>query len=304
LVAARGRAAASETEEATMETGNLVGTAFGEVLGLDIQADDLEAHRGALRQAIDEYGVLVVRDTAQDDDAFLRFAELFGTLQQTTKKPESDDRKDRAYEVSNVDAGGQITDRQSRARQLLLTARLWHTDYSFRTPSIRYTILAARTICPGGGTQFRDMRAAYDALPAEKKAVVDELVVVHDFERHHIIAGQEILPEDRERFPPVEHPLIRTHPATGRRSIYAGTHASHIAGWPFEDGRRLLDELDAFADQEQFVYTHDYRDGDIVLWDNRSVEHRQMPYDDTKYPRVMRRTAITDVDVPVGAAAA
>jgi alpha-ketoglutarate-dependent 2,4-dichlorophenoxyacetate dioxygenase len=284
-----------------VEIRKVAGSFVGEVIGLDITAGDLEQHRDSLRRAIDEYGVLVIRDTAQDDDAFLRFAELFGQLQPTTRKPESDERKDRAYAVSNVDEQGRITDPKSRARELLLSARLWHTDYSFRKPSIRYTILAARTICPGGGTQFRDMRAAYDALPAEKKAEIDELTVVHDFERHHIIAGHELLPGDRERFPPVEHPLVRTHPTTGRRSIYAGTHASHLAKMSTEDGRRVLDELDAFADQDQFVYTHDYRDGDIVLWDNRSVEHRQMPYDDTKYPRVMRRTAITDIDVPEAA---
>jgi alpha-ketoglutarate-dependent 2,4-dichlorophenoxyacetate dioxygenase len=286
-----------------MEIRKLGSTFVGEVTGLDIQAEDLAEHREVLVEAIDEHGVLVIRDTAQDDAAFIRLAELFGQLQPTMRKTE-EKRAEHAYNVSNVDAQGQITDRESRARALQLTSRRWHTDYSFCNPAIRYTLLAARTICPGGGTQFRDMRAAYDALPDELKAKVDELVTVHDVGMHFAVAGQEMSSEERELLPPVEHPLVRTHPTTGRRAIYAGGHASHIAGMPYDEGRRLLGELDAFADDERFLYTHDYRDGDIVIWDNRSVEHRQMPYDDTKYPRVMRRTAITDVDVSVAAAAA
>jgi alpha-ketoglutarate-dependent 2,4-dichlorophenoxyacetate dioxygenase len=293
-----------DTDEGrTVEVRRIDGSFAGEVIGLDILADDLEDRAQALTDAIDEYGVLVVRDTAQDDDAFMRFAALFGEFQTSTKKPSAKGDTAQAYAVSNVNDQGEITDRQTRERALGLTARQWHTDHSFRRPSIKYTILGARTIPPeGGGTQFRDMRAAYDALSDELKDKIDDLRTVHDFERHHVIAGQQINEDDREALPPVEQPLVRTHPTTGRRSIYAGIHADHIEGLPVEEGRALLDELDRFADQERFYYTHQYRPGDIVMWDNRSVEHRQMPWDDTKYPRVIKRTAIADLDVPVGAA--
>jgi len=99
---------------------------------------------------------------------------------------------------------------------------------------------------------------------------------------------------EKAALPPVEHPLVREHPTTGRKAIYAGSHAARIVGRSEEESERLVAEVDRLADDDRFAYTHRWRPGDILIWDNRSVEHRQMPYDDDNVKRVMRRATVQD----------
>ena len=93
-------------------------------------------------------------------------------------------------------------------------------------------------------------------------------------------------------YPPVRHPLVRTNPVNGRKSLFLGAHASHIEGMPLEEGRALLKELLAHVGQPQFVYSHRWTAGDLVVWDNRCVLHRATPYDTQRYKRLMQRTTV------------
>jgi alpha-ketoglutarate-dependent 2,4-dichlorophenoxyacetate dioxygenase len=178
-----------------------IGDSFAvEVVGLDITTDDRARHADELRAAIDEHGALVVRDTAQDDAAYIQFAQVFGELQRSTAKLRNPDsgKDDRLVDISNVDDIGEIAAADSIQRTIMLGARLWHTDNSFRNPSTRYTILAARTIATEGGeTQFRDMRAAYDALPDDLRTRIDDMRAIHDFEFSRKLSnGPEISPAE------------------------------------------------------------------------------------------------------------
>jgi alpha-ketoglutarate-dependent 2,4-dichlorophenoxyacetate dioxygenase len=175
-----------------------------------------------------------------------------------------------------------------------LANMLRHTDSSFkRIPSL-CSLLSARIVPPkGGATEFASARCAYPALPASMKARVERLVVVHDFawSRDQVRPGF-FTAEERAVYPPVRHPLVRTNPVNGRKSLFLGAHASHIEGLPIEEGRALLKELLAHVTQPQFCYRHEWKVGDLVIWDNRSILHRATPYDATRFKRLMQRTTI------------
>jgi alpha-ketoglutarate-dependent 2,4-dichlorophenoxyacetate dioxygenase len=157
-------------------------------------------------------------------------------------------------------------------------------------------LLSAREIPPEGGeTEFADLRAAYDALPAEKKRQLEGLVAEHSiFHSRGLHGFTEFNANVRSELPPVPQVLVRTHAGSGRKTLYLASHASHIIGWPVEEGRALIEELVAFATQPRFVYRHHWRVGDLVIWDDRCTMHRGRPYDEANYRRVLHRTTVSD----------
>jgi alpha-ketoglutarate-dependent 2,4-dichlorophenoxyacetate dioxygenase len=172
--------------------------------------------------------------------------------------------------------------------------RLWHSDSSFRATPAKYSLLSARAIpATGGDTEFADMRAAYDALDAEAKAEIEDLVCEHSLMYSRGLLGfSEFTPEEKATFKPVRQRLVRTHPVTGRKSLFLASHAGAIVGWPMPEARAFLRDLTEHATQRQFVYTHKWRLYDLVIWDNRQTMHRARPFRDTQEPRDMRRTTI------------
>jgi alpha-ketoglutarate-dependent 2,4-dichlorophenoxyacetate dioxygenase len=138
------------------------------------------------------------------------------------------------------------------------------------------------------------MRAAYDALPEASRAEIDGLVVEHDiFWSRGQIGFTAFAPGEREKYPPSPQRLVRRHPGSGRKTLYLSAHASHIVGWPVADGRLLLLDLNTHATQRQFVYSHQWRVGDLVIWDNRCTMHRGRPHDESQ-PRDLRRATTLD----------
>ena len=175
--------------------------------------------------------------------------------------------------------------------------RLWHTDASFQVPPGRYSMLFARIVPPvPADTEFADTRAAYDALPAEMKARIDGLTVHHSIAHSRQTLGFEFSAEERAALEGAIHPLVRTIPRSGRKSLYVASHASRVVEWPIPEGRLLLHELIEHATQREFVYRHSWRVGDLVIWDNRCTMHRARPFEDTKYRRELRR--VTTLDLP------
>jgi len=147
----------------------------------------------------------------------------------------------------------------------------------------------------GGETEFADMRAAYDALTEAHKAAIDDLIVEHDvFWSRGQIGFTEFLQGEREQFPPSRQRLVRRHPGSGRETLYLSAHASHIVGWPVPEGRLLLHDLTEHATRPQFVYSHKWRVGDLVIWDNRDTMHRGRPHDES-HPRDLRRATTLDI---------
>jgi alpha-ketoglutarate-dependent 2,4-dichlorophenoxyacetate dioxygenase len=177
---------------------------------------------------------------------------------------------------------------------------LWHTDGSFRRLPAALSMLYAHHI-PGpsprgnGETEFADMRAAYDALSNQLKADIADLVALHDIAWSRGQLGfSELLFGEKQVLPPVPQRVVRTHPGSGRKVLYVAAHASEIVGWPVPEGRLLLRELIEHATQREFVYRHDWREGDLVIWDNRATMHRGRGFDETRV-RDLRRVTTRDV---------
>lgn len=273
-----------------------------EVAGIDAGALLDAATVQELWRAIDRYPVLVLHNQHLDDDRLKEFAARFGPLEIGRAALQGGRRRlaiPQIGDISNLDEEGNIRARDDRRRLDMLGNRLWHTDASYMPVPVVLGMLYAVAVPPasalgGGETEFADMRAAYDALPETMKTLVDGLVAIHDvFWSRAQIGFTEFPPGEREKYPPSPQRLVRRHPVTGRKTLYLSAHASHIQGWPIGDGRLLLHDLNEHATQREFVYSHRWRTGDLVIWDNRVTMHRGRPHDESQ-PRDLRRATTLD----------
>jgi alpha-ketoglutarate-dependent 2,4-dichlorophenoxyacetate dioxygenase len=174
--------------------------------------------------------------------------------------------------------------------------RLWHSDSSFRPVPAKYSILSGRVIPSwGADTEFADMRAAYDALDTRTKAEIEDLVCEHSLiYSREAIGFTDLTPEEIAAFRPVRQPLVRTHPVTGRKSLFLAAHAGAIAGWTIPEARMFLRDLTEHATQRHFVYAHAWRRHDLVMWDNRTTMHRARRFDRNEVRDVRRTTLAGD----------
>ncbi len=267
------------------------------------------AHDGdtldAIRAGMDEYAVLIFRDQPFSDTEQLAFAQRFdGTLHTNTGAAVLGKNRfgnEALTDISNLDEDGAILKSDDRRRMYALGNRLWHTDASFQDPPGRYSMLSARVVPPAGaGTEFADMRTAYDALDAGTKTQLEGLRAHHSIAYSRQILGFEFSSQEQERLKGAVHPLVHTNPRTQRRSLYLASHASRIIDWPLPEGRLLLRDLIEHATQARFVYRHVWRPGDLVIWDNRATMHRGRPFDDAKHRRELRRVTTLDLGSPAG----
>ncbi len=269
----------------------------GEVSGVDIARPLSADEVAALETGMDRYAVLVFRDQQITDEQQMAFSLNFGKLEDARggniTKPEDRRLPVGMNDVSNLGGNGRPLDRDSRVHWFNLGNLLWHSDSSFRAIPAKYSLLSARVVNPrGGNTEFADMRAAWDELDAETRAEVGDLVCEHSLMYSRGVLGmQDFSDEERNNFRPVRQRLVRTHPVTGRKSLYLASHVGAIVGMPMPEARILLRDLTEHATQPRFVYAHAWRRWDLVMWDNRQVMHRGRRYDQ-RYPRDMRRTTV------------
>jgi alpha-ketoglutarate-dependent 2,4-dichlorophenoxyacetate dioxygenase len=274
---------------------------FGEVSDIDLTQVFDEYALAELRAAMDEYGVLLFRDQPFTDESQIAFAQRFdGELHAKTGisvLQKSRLGNEALTDISNLDENGEIMESSDRRRMYSLGNRLWHTDASFQDPAGRYSMLHARVVPPvPADTEYADMRAAYDALDDELKQRLEGLKVHHSIAYSRRTLGFEFSAEEAARLEGAVHPLIRTIPGSGRKSLYVASHASTIIGWPTPEARLLLRDLIEHATQPRFRYRHAWSVGDLVIWDNRATMHRGLAYDDTRYKRELRR--VTTLDLP------
>jgi alpha-ketoglutarate-dependent 2,4-dichlorophenoxyacetate dioxygenase len=270
--------------------------------GIDLAQPVDAAMVDAIWRAIDIYAVLVFRDQRLSDTQLRDFAARFGPLE-IGRSAASGGRRRLEHpeigDISNLDEDGRLRALDDRRRLDSLGNRLWHTDASYMPVPVVLGMLHAVAVPPasalgGGETEFSDMRAAYDALPAATQAAIDGLVVEHDvFWSRAQIGFTEFPPGEREQYPPSPQKLVRLHPGSKRKTLYLSAHASHVVGWPVADGRLLLLDLTTHATQPTFVYRHEWRVGDLVIWDNRWTMHRGRPHDESQ-PRDLRRATTLD----------
>ena len=274
-----------------------------EVAGIDLAQALKPAAIDAIWAAIDRYAVVVFRDQHLTDAQLRDFAALFGPLEIGRAAARPGKRRlaiPQIGDISNLDEDNRVRRLDDRRRLDSLGNRLWHTDASYMPVPVVLGMLHAVALPPpspfgNGETEFADMRAAYDALPDATKAAIDGLVVEHDvFWSRGQIGFTEFPQGEREQYPPSPQRLVRLHPGSQRKTLYLSAHASHVVGWPMADGRLLLWDLTAHATQRQFVCSHTWRLGDLVIWDNRCTMHRGRPHDESQ-PRDLRRATTLDV---------
>src|SRR6187200_2107269 len=268
----------------------------GVVSGLDLRKPLTPEQVKAVHAGMDEFAVLVFHDQPIDDDQQLVFSRSLGPLEQATgdiAAPQDRRMSMDLNDISNLDKNNKILARDDRRRLFGLGNQLWHSDSSFKPVPAKYSLLSARTIPPAGGnTEFADMCAAYDALDEQTKREVHDLICSHSqiFSRG-ILGFTDFTDEERIKWAPVRQRLVRRHPSSGRLSLYLASHAGGIEGWPVPEARAFLRDLNEIATQRQFVYSHKWRVGDLVMWDNRQTMHRARPFPDHE-PRDVRRTTL------------
>ena len=282
-----------------MQTSNLkqvkmvgirpIGANFAaEIVGLDL-ADPLgDALFGALYSAFLQHKILVFRNQYFDDDAHSYFARRWGKLQVHVLNQYHKSTNPEIIYLSNLDRDG-----KPKGEHPDPGAAIWHTDGSWAKERGLATMLYGMVLPKSGGdTLFADMVAAYDGLSEAMKQQLEGLIAVHslDYSRSQTTAKQQMTDEQKRAAPPVEHSVIRVHPDTGRKSIYLGQHASHIAGMPIDEGRKLIRQINEHATQSRYVYSHRWQQRDFVMWDNRQVLHKATDFDWINDVRTMRRT--------------
>jgi alpha-ketoglutarate-dependent 2,4-dichlorophenoxyacetate dioxygenase len=228
-----------------------------------------------------------------DDDTQIAFSENFGPLETTLSANPAAGTKFARQSNLDIMTGEPIP--PDDMRMIYQKANyFWHSDSSFkRVPSL-CSILTAR-ICPpeGGNTEFLNMRAAWDALPPALQATIHPLVAEHALAHSRDRVQKGILSaKSLSELPPVKQRMFRDNPINGRRALYIGAHAGRILDWPEPMSKAILWELAQRAEQPEFMMSHAWREGDVIVWDNRAVLHRATYYDATKHKRLMQRTTI------------
>lgn len=279
-------------------------TFMAEVSPIDLRSVTDEPTLAAIRAAMNQFGVLVFHNQQFDNTEQVEFAKrLDGKLHaKTSSRVLAKNRygNEALTDISNVGASGDILAPNDRRRMNGICNRIWHTDASFEAPAGRYSMLFARNIPPvRADTEFADMRAAYDALDTQTKQLIDGLQVYHSIVYSRHVMGFDFSPEEAAQLPGATHPLVRQF-EDGRRSLYLASHAERIVQWDLPSGRLLLKDLMEHATRPEFLYSHEWAQGDLVIWDNRMTMHRARPFDDVKYKRELTR--VTTLDLPRAAA--
>jgi alpha-ketoglutarate-dependent 2,4-dichlorophenoxyacetate dioxygenase len=276
-----------------MEVKQLHPLFFGEITGLDTSVPVTPETVEAVEDAMAKYAVCVIRNASQNDADHLRFARAFGPLE--LAPPGGKRISEGLYDIGNLDANGEIVPEDPNASAKPTDFELFHTDSPFNSLPTKWSLLLCYVTPPeGANTDYIDTRAVYADLPQEMKDRVENLVADHDLfqalKRNGVEFGDDAL---RKSYPRMSHPLVRTS-VSGRKALYMGWHAVGIIGWEEEEALKLLDELYAFATQPKYIYSHKWRPGDMVIWDNRCTMHSATSFERYRYKRDLRRATINE----------
>jgi alpha-ketoglutarate-dependent taurine dioxygenase len=290
-----------ESESRDAEAGLAIGPRLSEaggvaIGGVDVSRPPSPALKARILDAFRDHHVVVFPGQSLTREQHYAFVTNFGEIE--PRGPAAGKRQGVAHVISNLDAEGKPVDRSSSP----VSNYRWHTDKAYHpVPPLLTTLYAVEVPREGGDTEFANTAMGYAALPAATKRRIAGLRVVFRWGASFAASGggdPAFQARLRER-PPVDHPLVRTHPDTGAKALYLGNHASHVAGLPEAEGKALLDALLAHATQRRFVYAHRWRAGDLVMWDNRCLLHRAVAnYRLGHDRRILHRTVVRGT-VPV-----
>ena len=260
---------------------------FGaEILDVDLQHAD-DATLDGVVDTFHKHGAILLRDQTMTPADLTAFVARFGEPEDHTLKEFTVEGFPKVYRLSNRIVDGKPIGAHNDGVG-------WHTDYSYKAEPVMATMLYAVEVpAEGSDTLLADCVAAWKALPPERQAEVDGLILHHSYQ--HFMAtreygARELSEELKAANPDVYHPLVRTHPADGRKALWPSTGTViEVVGMPNPQGLELVQEMVDFAIQDRFVYRHKWRVGDVLMWDNRCTLHTGTLYDDTKYIREMHR---------------
>ena len=271
--------------------GNITVTALSEHVGADVIGVDLrkplsDAEFAIILDAFHRYSVVRLRETGAHDADVVALSARFGRNKIHDLFDYLDGAHPELMRVSNIEENGNPIGLKD-------SAVLWHSDMAYRADPNPISVLVAEEITSwGGGTRFASMRAAYDALPNDIKVRLDELWAVHSIRNYAYKPGEGMPSNMQDEYPEVLHPVVVTHPVTGRKALYVSEGTTvRIDGMDKTESRETLDNLLKHAVQQRFVWTQDWQVGDIIIWDNRVVVHQQTPYDSGER-RLLKRTTV------------
>ena len=267
----------------------------------NVRLDALDdASFAAIERAWHAHAVLIFPGQHLSEQAQVAFSSRFGPLERSLTKTHTEGDP-AIIHLSNVRQDGTLWSADSDTGRLLKGNNFWHTDSSYKRIPAKASLLTAKVVPKTGGeTAFADMRAAYDALePAMRDRLADKIAVhSYAYSQGKVGGTGGISREEWEALPPVEQPVIRVHPATGRPNLYIGRHASHIVGEDPDESRALLERLCAEACRPPRIHIHKWQVGDLVMWDNRCVLHRGLGYPPDQRRHMVRTTVAGDSDDP------
>ena len=266
-----------------------------EILDVTLADAISDAVFAGIHRAFLEYQVLLFPAQDVPPERQVALARRFGEVQIHVMNQYHADGYPELYRLSNLDAEGKPNGRHPDKGTLA-----WHTDGSWRRRTGQATIIYGEVMPRRGGeTHFCDMYGAYERLDSAWKQRIANLRAVHnlDFSRNRRHGEDPMTDEQRRATPPVDHPVVRTHPQTKGKCLFLGDHAESIVGMPYEEGRALIDELNALAPHPDLTYEHRWQPGQLLVWDNRCTMHRATPYDPVSEGRVIRRCTVLG-DIP------
>jgi alpha-ketoglutarate-dependent 2,4-dichlorophenoxyacetate dioxygenase len=281
----------------------------GRVSGVDLREPLSPSTVAAIESAMDQYAVLVFPAQHLDQDQQMALASALGPLELGFRRIRGGAHRLKYKEladISNVTVDGEVAARDHQKIVSNLANQLWHSDSSFQKPRAKYSMLAASVVpALGGETEFADLRMAYDALPGWRREQIAGMQAVH-FALHsrYLLGDTEYTQAQKDAFPPVVWPLVQSDPRTGRKILYVGAHACAIEGMVLAEARLLLMDLLEHATQRQFVYTHRWAEGDLVIWDNTATVHRGRHFDLSQRRELRRATTREVLTSPEAAALA
>jgi alpha-ketoglutarate-dependent 2,4-dichlorophenoxyacetate dioxygenase len=284
----------------TISTGALqmhrLHPAFGvEISGVDLRQPLDDGTWAHIWEAFNEHSLLVFRGQPLTDDEQMRFSVRFGPLERTIRTLGKEDRlHPNLVELANVDEDGRLMDWSDRRMIYQSGNQMWHSDSSFKKVPAQASLLSGRQVPPEGGeTEFVSCRVAWEALAPEMQRRLEGKVAVHSFAYSRGLIDPTLLGQEvKDALPPVRQALIRANPVNGKKTLYIGSHASHIEGMPLEEGRALLKELVELATRPDRMYRHAWRQHDLVIWDNRCMLHRGRSWNAKRHARIMHRTTV------------
>jgi len=280
---------------------------LGPTLGMEVLGVDLARPQPGALDAVKalwaRHPVLVFRGQRLSEDEQIAFTRHFGELAVYQEADKRSTRNPEVLRIGNVEEDGSMRRADGPVvRFYQALTGLWHTDGSYKTVPSYASVLHAIEVPPAGGqTCWANTEAAYRAMPEEMRQRIAGKHMVHnlEFTRWFLDGLPPRSEEDRRALPPVCHPVVRRHD-DGRTSLYISANvAYYVGGMPHEDGKRLHAELLAWATRPEFVYCHDWRVGDVVMWDNRFTLHRVLPFDAANHRRLMQRTELVGSEIPV-----